>query len=373
MSRTTIILFLLMITLASSVFASPDGNFKATILIDAESGEVLDSYNEHKALPPASMVKMMTELIILELVKSGELNNSDLITVSAKASKMGGSQVYLKHNEVFPLIELLKALSIQSANDAAVALAEYTSGSTIAFVELMNQRARELGMNDTVFHSVHGLPPGSGQKSDLSSPYDMALLGRELSKYPEALEWAVSNNVPFRDGKFILTNPNPLVGKFRGLEGIKTGYTSRAGFCLTAAATQKGLRLISCVMGATTNKARGEETTRLLSRGFAMYTRVTLIALAGEPMDIETKISGGKTTKTTLAYAEPLIAGMRKDAVGEVELVHDLPKKIKAPLAKGAIVGTARAVLNGKILGEVDLVTSEEIEEGNWWEKLIHK
>jgi serine-type D-Ala-D-Ala carboxypeptidase (penicillin-binding protein 5/6) len=372
MSRKIIIQFLLLL-LVSSTFAAPNGNFKATVLIDAESGEILDSYNEHKVLPPASMVKMMTELIVLELIKSGELSNDDIVKVSAKASKMGGSQVYLAHNEEFPVVELLKALSIQSANDAAVALAEYTSGSTIAFVELMNQRARELGMNDTEFHSVHGLPPGYGQKSDLSSPYDMALIGRELSKYPEALEWAVSDQVPFRDGKFLLTNPNPLVGKFRGLEGIKTGYTSSAGFCLTAAATQKGLRLISCVMGASTNRARGEETTRLLARGFAMYTRVTLIALAGELMDIETRVSAGRLKNTTLAYAEPLIAGMRKDAVGQVELVHILPEKIKAPLEKGEIVGSARAILNGKILGEVDLITAETIEEGNWWEKLIHK
>lgn len=372
MSRKTVILFLLL-AFACSAFAAPNGNFKSTVLIDAANGEMLEAYNEHKQLPPASMVKMMTELIALELLKSGEIQEDQIISVSANASKMGGSQVYLKHREKFPVIELLKALAIQSANDAAVALAEFISGSTIAFVELMNQRAKELGMNDTVFHSVHGLPPGPGQKSDLSSAYDMAILGKELCKYPEALEWAVSDQVPFRDGKFLLTNPNPLVGKFRGLEGIKTGYTSKSGFCLTASATQKGLRLISCVMGATTNKARGEETTRLLSRGFARYTRVTMIALAGEPMDIETKISGGKKTKTTLIYSEPLIVGMSKDAVGQVELIHNLPNKIKAPMEKGAVVGSANAVLNGKVLGSIDIITGETIEEGNWWEKLIHK
>ncbi|MBU1073297.1 D-alanyl-D-alanine carboxypeptidase, partial [bacterium] len=271
------ILFLVLAGLLAPAAAGAEavtGDYAAAVLMDARTGEVLFAENEHEPLPPASMVKMMTELIVLELEAEGEIGSDDQVLVSAKASKMGGSQVYLKQGESFTVHELLLALSIHSANDAAVALAEHVAGSVEAFVDLMNSRARALGMHDTRFHFVHGLPPGWRQEADLSSAYDMALLGRELSTHPEALAWAVSDQVPFRDGRFILTNPNPLVGNFRGLEGIKTGFHSQAGYCLTAAATQKGVRLISVVMGASTDENRGLETTRLLARGFDTYTKL---------------------------------------------------------------------------------------------------
>jgi D-alanyl-D-alanine carboxypeptidase (penicillin-binding protein 5/6) len=358
---------------ASVCCAETSGAYRSALVMDSRTGEVLFAENEHEPLPPASMVKMMTELIILELIAEGELSNDDLVTISAKSSRMGGSQVYLKDGETFTVLELLMALSIQSANDAAVALAEHAAGSTAAFVELMNRRAAELGMHDSEFHHVHGLPPANGQEPDLSSAYDMARLGLELTKHPEALEWAVMDDVPFRNGEFIMVNPNPLVGEYRGLEGIKTGYTAAAGFCLTAAATQKGVRLISVVMGAPTNKARGMETTRLLSRGFADYTRLTLVTGADEACPETVKIVGGKTKTAALVYAEPLIVGIRKGRDGEMVLRSERPEKLEAPAAAGTVVGRALAELDGQVYGEVGLKLAEDVAEGGFWDRLFKR
>lgn len=356
-----------------AVADEPDGDFESVLLMEAASGEVLYAVNEHEPLPPASMVKMMTELIVLEHVQQGELGMDDPVAVSADASRMGGSQVYLREGESFSVGELLLALAVHSANDAAVALAEHLAGSTDAFVELMNARARELGMNDTRFHFVHGLPPERGQEPDLSSAHDMALLGRELASHPEALRWAVMDRVPFRGGEFLLTNPNPLVGKFRGLEGIKTGYHDDAGFCLTAAATQKGVRLISVVMGASTDEARGLETTRLLTRGFNLYTRLTLVAAAQEPLSDPVGVKGGAVREVGLVYATPLEVGVRKEQSEAVRLEHRLPGKLEAPLAAGQVVGMAVAVVGGQVLGEVPILVSEDVERGSFWQRLLHR
>ena len=341
--------------------------------MDAATGEVLFAENEHTPLPPASMVKMMTELLVLEYIDEGELTLEEPVEVSAKASRMGGSQVYLKHHEVFSVESLLMALAIHSANDAAVALAEHLAGSTNAFVELMNAKAAELGMNDSEFHFVHGLPPAYGQESDMSSAYDMALLGLEIAKYPEALTWATSQNVPFRNGEFILTNPNPLVGKYRGLEGIKTGFTSRAGHCLTAAATQKGVRLISVVMGAPSNEARGLETTRLLTRGFNMYTRLTLVPSEGEPLPTPVSVRGGKVKKTTPVFCAPLVVGVLKSRSDEIRMDYRLPKALKAPVTAGEIIGKAVALLDDRALGEVDVKCAETLEKGSVWDRLFRQ
>jgi len=349
------------------------GDYKAAVLIDARTGEVLFAENAHEPLPPASMVKMMTELIVLELVAEGEIGSEDPVTVSAKASTMGGSQVYLKQGEIFTVREMLLALAIHSANDAAVALAEHVAGSVEAFVELMNRRARSLGMHDTEFHFVHGLPPGWRQEADLSSAYDMALLGRELCRHPDALDWAVSDRVPFRDGQFILTNPNPLVGSFRGLEGIKTGFHSQAGYCLAAAATQKGVRLISVVMGASTDANRGLETTRLLARGFDAYTKLTLVTAAGDACPETVSVKGGKRKRAPLAYAGPLVVGVPRDRSADIAFRYDLPERIEAPRPAGEIVGRAVAELDGKAIGAVDLVLADIVEKGGFWDRLFKR
>ncbi len=353
--------------------ATLTGDFKAAYVIDADTGWPLVAYHERDRRQPASMLKMMTELLVLERVAEGDLNFDDPVKVSAKASKMGGSQVYLKQGEVFTVRELLMALAIHSANDAATALAEHVAGSTEAFVDLMNMRARELGMDDTEFHSVHGLPPGWHQKPDLTTARDLSILARQLIKHPEALEWAATKNAPFRDGKFILTNPNHLVGTYRGLDGLKTGYTGPAGFCVTATAIQKGKRLISVVMGCSSDKARATESTRLLSYGFNMYTQVPLVAEAGLPLPDPYPVTGGKTKQTTLAYGAPLKVSVLRDFQDQVSLRYDLPDKIQAPQPAGTEVGRAEAVFAGQVLGSVPVVTREDILKGNWMDRLFHR
>jgi len=352
--------------------ASLTGDFKAALVMDAETGLILVANNDRARRQPASMLKMMTELLILESIAEGDIKMDDKVKVSAKSSKMGGSQVYLKHNEVFTVEELLIALAIHSANDAAVALAEHLSGSTEAFVDLMNMRAKDMGMTDTKFSTVHGLPPGWKQDPDLTSARDMAILGREIVHYPHALEWASTKTAPFRDGKFTLYNPNKLVGTYRGLDGIKTGFTGPAGFCVTASAIQKGKRLISVVMGCSSDKARATETTRLLSYGFNMYTQVPIIETVGEPLPEPVAVKGGKKKLVPVAYGQTLTVSVPRNREADVRIENRIQAPIQAPVAMGVEVGRAIITLDGVELGSVPLVTAEEVAKGNWLNRLLN-
>ena len=349
-----------------------DGDYAAALLMDADTGEVLAAKDPHARHQPASMLKMMVELIVLERIAEGDLSLHDEVSVSAHASRMGGSQVYLKHGEVFTVEQLLQAVAIHSANDAAMALAEHVAGSCDAFIDLMNIRAGELAMNDTEFHSVHGLPPGWRQQPDLTSAYDMAILASELVRYAEALTWAATATAPFRNGEFIMYNPNKLVGKFRGLDGLKTGFHDQAGYCVTATAIQKGKRLISVVMGCSTDKNRALETTRLLTYGFNLYTQVALIEQPGQLLDTKLAVSDGKQREVALAFGEPLAVSVLKDRVGDLALQARLPDKVSAPLAAGQVVGTGVALLGGQVVAEVPIVTTESVDRGGWLERLLH-
>lgn len=349
------------------------GDFKAAIVVDADTGLTLVATNARERRQPASMLKMMTELIVLEHVASGDMKMDEMVRVSAKASNMGGSQVYLKHNTEFSVKDLLRALAIHSANDAAVALAEHTAGSTEAFIDLMNLRARELGMNDTEFHSVHGLPPGWKQQPDLTTAYDLSLLALELIKHPQALEWSSTSTAPFKNGTFTtLYNPNKLIGKFRGLDGLKTGYTGPAGFCVTASAVQQGKRLVSVVMGCSTDNARATETTRLLSYGFNAFTRVAVIPEAGALIAQQVTLSGGKKKTAPVAFGESLTVSVPKGREEDLKIDVQLLEKVKAPQLQGAEVGFAAVRLDGRVLGRVPLVLTEEVEKGNWWNRLLN-
>jgi len=349
------------------------GDFKSAIVIDAETGLVLVAANARVRRQPASMLKMMTELIVLEHIADGDLKMDETVTVSARSSKMGGSQVYLKHGETFSVEELLEALAIHSANDAAVALAEHLAGSVEAFVDLMNMRAQDLGMKNSEFHSVHGLPAGYKQSPDLTTAEDLAILGREMIKHPRALEWASTKTAPFRDGKFTLYNPNKLVGTFRGLDGIKTGFTSAAGFCVTASAVQKGKRLISVVMGCTTNQARATETTRLLTYGFNAYKQVKAIPTAGVLLPDPVGVKGGKVSETTVKYGAALTVMIPRNREADFVVENRLPEKLEAPLPAGEEVGQAVVLLDGVELGRVPLILAEELPKGNWWNRLMNK
>ena len=349
-----------------------DGDFVSAVVVDAATGMTLVAVNERAQRQPASMLKMMTELIVLERIESGDLRFDEPVTVSAAASKMGGSQVYLAHNEVFPVEELLKALAIHSANDATMALAEHVAGSTDAFVDLMNLRARELGMTDTVFRTVHGLPPEWKQEPDLTSARDMAILGREMTRHPRALEWASTKTAPFRDGEFTLYNPNKLVGRYRGLDGIKTGFTDPAGFCLTASAVQKDTRLISVVMGCSSDRARANETTRLLTYAFNLIVPVSLLAADGQPLDAVLRVKGGKSKEAAITCGDALVINVPRDRQNDLVVEIRVAEGAEAPLAAGTEVGLAVALLDSLELGQVPVVTLEDVPRGNWFERLLH-
>ena len=357
---------------ADNAPARLEGGFATAIVIDAETGLTLVATEADTRRPPASMLKMMTELLVLERVDEGDLSLDEPVAVSAKASRMGGSQVYLKHGESFPVRELLKALAIHSANDAATALAEHVAGSTEAFVDLMNTRAAELGMTATEFHTVHGLPAGANQSSDITTARDMSRLARELVKHPRALEWASTETAPFRDGAFTLYNPNKLVGKYRGLDGLKTGYTAAAGFCVTATAVQKGKRLISVVMGCATDRGRATETTRLLTYGFNLYTQVPVFASAGEPLAEPLKIKGGNKKSVNVTFGESLEVSVPRHREQDLEVEIRLPEEFPAPFAAGSEVGQAVVTLDGIELASVPIIAIDEVAKGNWFNRLMN-
>ncbi len=260
-------------TAVASIARDP---YLGALLIDAATGKVLFEDNADARGYPASIVKLMTLLIILKEVQAGTISLQDTVTVTAAAAKIGGSQVYLKEGETFSVDDLLYALIVQSANDAAVALALHLAGTTDAFVEMMNRKAQELGMTGTTFHSVHGLPPGKGQQPDVMTPRDIARLCLELLQYPDALRYTSTRERTLRGEStqpFIMRTHNHLLGSFEGCDGFKTGYFRAAGFSIAATATKKGARAIAVVMGCTDRKKRDARARELLARGLAELSR----------------------------------------------------------------------------------------------------
>ncbi|HWP48733.1 MAG TPA: D-alanyl-D-alanine carboxypeptidase family protein [Candidatus Limnocylindrales bacterium] len=355
---------------------SQNGNpppYKSAILMDADTGQILFEYNIHQRLVPASLVKMMVILLVMERIQQGLLNFTDPVTASAWASKIGGHQVYLKEGEVFPVEELLKAVAISSANDAATALAEHIAGSTEAFVQLMNERAKELGMNDTTFANVHGLPAGKGQEENYTSAYDMAILAKELLKHPEVLHWSSTKEDTFRNGTFTLTNTNKLLGVFPGLDGLKTGYTAEAGFNLCATAKRDDLRLISVVMGGSNSRDRFAETTKLLSMGFNTYKKVNLFK-KGFTIDKEVTVLKGKTYKVKPVPAQDVGVLIKKGQENLLKTEYaNLVDSVEAPVQKGQKVGEIVVKLQDQILTKTDLIIDEDVPVGSfitrfiWW------
>lgn len=269
---STLILLLLLctVTTATALAIMSRSPYSGAIVIDAATGRVLFEDNADARGYPASITKLMVLLVILEAVEAHRLTLDEPVTVTAQVSKIGGSQVYLKDSEVFPVDELLYALIVQSANDAATALAIHYAGSKAAFVELMNRRAQEIGMRDTVFRSVHGLPPGKGQLPDISTPRDIAKLCRELLKKPRALKYTSTRQRPFRADAaepFMMRNHNRLLGRIEGCDGLKTGYFRAAGFSIAATASKRDQRAIAVVLGASNGRVRDAKAKEMLTKG----------------------------------------------------------------------------------------------------------
>ncbi|MCP3890483.1 MAG: D-alanyl-D-alanine carboxypeptidase [Desulfobulbaceae bacterium] len=244
--------------------------YASAVVVDAESGKTLVNNNGDALVYPASVLKLMDLLVILEKIEQGRLQLDEMVQVTKEAAQMGGSQVYLDPKEQFSVEDLLYALMVQSANDAAVALATHVAGSKSAFIAIMNKRAQELGMKNTRFHSVHGLPPSKGQEVDVTTANDLAILARELAKKPETFKYTSIRVRDFRGGEFIMRTHNHLLKNVYGCDGFKTGFFSAAGFSIVATAERNGVRIISIVLGSQNRKVRDAKATELLEKGFAM-------------------------------------------------------------------------------------------------------
>ena len=314
----------------------------SAVLMDAKTGEVLLAKNENEALPPASVTKIMTLLLVMEAVDEGRVSLNDTVTVSERAAAMGGSQVYLKVGEEMCLEEMLKSVVIASANDCAVALAEHVAGSEAAFVALMNKRAAELGMTSTHFENTNGLD--DTVENHVTSALDIALMSRALIAHPKILEYSGIWQDTIRDGAFGLTNTNRLVRFYRGCTGLKTGSTARAKFCMSATAERDGVSLIAVIMAAPTRDARNNAAAALLDYGFANYAT---LEVAGDSLELP--VLGGVSDTVRLSYPT-FIKTVPKGAEGRVTSSVELPEAIEAPLAAGDTVGCVRYTLDGEVL-----------------------
>ena len=344
-------------------------NAKSAILMDALSGNVLYAKNENEKLPPASMTKIASMLIIMEAIDSGKIKLDDKVVVSEEASKMGGSQVFIEAGEEYTVHELLKGVAIASGNDAVVALSEKVAGTVTAFVELMNKRAQELGAINTHFVNPHGLD-ASGH---YSTSKDMAILARELLKHEKILEYTsiYEEYLEKNDGtRTWLVNTNKLVRFYDGIDGLKTGYTSNAGYCLTATAKKNNFRLISVVMGEDTTENRSSDTVKMLNYGFNTY-RINVIKTKDEVLG-KARVRGGKKDVVSIVLLEDaseLIKNTLEDIKYDFRLKVDV---IKAPVKNGDIVGKAEIVdNNGNIIDEVNVTVNEVIAKANWFDYLI--
>lgn len=334
------------------------------MLLEVSSGRVLFEKGIDTPHPPASLVKIMTMLLLMEAIESEEVALDDSVVVSARASRIGGSQAYLADGEEMSVDDLLKAVAIHSANDACVALAEFLAGDTQAFVDRMNDKARELRMDNTVFITPHGLPPERGQEADTTTARDVMTMARELIvKHPAILKYTGRKQDSLRGGKFRLDNTNKLLGRVSGVDGLKTGYTRAAGFALAATAERRGLRFVSIVMGASSGRKRSNDSARLLSYGFANL-RNYLATKEGRDIS-EVDVPGGMSEKVmALAGSDFRILikrGQERDLQFEVKPLADL----SAPIQAGQEIATYVALLDGEVVGKIPLVARNPVEKAN--------
>ena len=323
----------------------------AALLMEKETGQVLYAENEHEKLEPASVTKVMTLLLVMEAMERGELKYEDTVTVSAGAASMGGSQVYLSEGEQITVEELLKAVCVSSGNDAAVALAEKVSGVTELFVQQMNNRAAELGMQDT-----HFVNP------TVTSAYDIALMSRALIlRHPDIRRFTTIWMDTIRGGEFGLSNTNKLIRFYEGATGLKTGSTGSAGYCISATAERDGMGLIAVVLGDEPSQQRFEDAKTLLNYGFSAYALAHVAP--PEPPTVPVKL--GAANAAALTPAENVLL-VKKEQAGSLTYDTDLPECLTAPVEKGQQVGTLTVRCGDEILREIPLTAAEGVERMSW-------
>lgn len=333
---------------------------KSAVLLDATSGNFLMEKNSHEKVPIASVTKIMSMLLIMEAIDSGKIKYEDMVPVSEHSYNMGGSQVYLKPGEEFTVLEMLKAITIHSANDATVAMSEKISGAEDTFVTMMNDKAKELGMNDTNFKDCTGLND-EGQ----SSAHDVALMSRALiMKHPKILEITTIWHDTFRNGQFSLDNTNKMIRFYQGANGLKTGFTTKAGYNLSAAAKRNNMQLVSVVLGEADSDTRFAESKKLLDYGFANY-EVTHVNKKGDQAG-STDVKKGVKTKVNAIYGEEVNLLLNKGVKGKIEREVKLAGDLEAPVKAGQKIGEVTYKISQKEVGKCDLVAEVNVDKASF-------
>ena len=340
---------------------------KSACLMDVETGTVLYEKNAHEPLAPASVTKVMTMLLIMEAIDSGKIGWNDMVTASETAAAKGGSQIYLKVGENMTVTDMLKSIAVSSANDCACAMAEHIAGSEGAFVDLMNQRARELGMADTNFVNCTGLDDGPEAASHRTSAYDIALMSRELLKHhPDITKFTTIWMDAVRDGAFGLSNTNKLVRFYSGCTGLKTGFTSGAGYCLSATAKRDGMELIAVVMGCETSNQRTAACKAMLDYGFANFAAVTPTM---EPRTVPVELGTIPSVDAVLGETGGLLVD--KAQKNSVTTEVTLEETVTAPVSKGQRLGTMTIRVGEQVLQQIPLVAAEAVPRLTWGQLMV--
>lgn len=338
----------------------------SAILMERDTGTILFEKNSKEQLPPASMTKIMTLLLIMEALDQEKITLTDKVRTSERAASMGGSQIFLEVGEEMTVEEMLKGIAIASGNDASVAMAEHLAGSEENFTAMMNDKAKQLGLSDSNFINSNGLPA----ENHYTTAYDMAVISKELLKYEEVLAYTSLYEDYLRqntDKKFWLVNTNKLVKFYPGVDGLKTGYTREAKYCLTASAKKNDMRVIAVIMGAQTPKDRNRQITEMLDYAFSQYATHKLYDR--NQVITKTKVSKGQNSTVDVITNESVSLLTKKgENIDDVEEKINIDKSLKAPLKKGDQIGVLRLEKEGTVLQEVPLVASEDIEVASWWQ-----
>ena len=346
--------------------------YKAYVVMEGSTGKILEGANTHLRWPPASITKLMIALLVMEKLSANEIKLTDTITASRDASKMGGSQVFIKEGETFTLEELMKAMLVASANDAAYAIAEFIAGSKDKCVDLMNEKARALNMADTEFRSVHGLPPSKGEEEDLTSPEDLATLARHLVKHRKLLEWTSARSEPFRDSTLVMINHNKLLGKMSSIDGLKTGFYRKCGYNIVATAKKGDLRLIVVVMGSPAAKVRDEMVEEKVKKYLPLYEMVPIVK-KGETIDRQIVLTEATQRKlkgiASDGFSYPVLIKMKSSIKKEI----NLPEKVGGEIKQGQKLGELVVKLDEEVIGKVDIVSPAAIPRAGFFTRLLRK
>ncbi|MBI1884347.1 MAG: D-alanyl-D-alanine carboxypeptidase [Chlamydiae bacterium] len=374
MKKQTLSIFFLLSIIPFSLQAKelkPKGTdipVSSYLVVNADTGDILTQKNKDAPHAPASLTKIMTLYLTFEAVHQGKIHWDSLYTVPLRIAAIRGSEAKMWQGEKISARDLVKATAVGSANDAAAALAEMISGSQENFVQLMNEKAKTLGLKQTVFRSPHGLPPALDTPKDTTTACDLVRLTLAIWRdYPEVFQYSSQKQIFIRQGKYRFINTNKLIGKYPGMLGLKTGYTDEALYCLVGVAKQGNMRLISVLLGALTNKERSEYTRQLLNDGFNRFTNV-VVPCKGQVFDIP--IHHGKPSSDQGIASDNLFFMVPKDKASQVKLSIFIPPSLEAPITQGQIIAQYIATLDEETLARVNIEAKEEVKKAGFFRRM---